>query len=139
MPYTIVRDHYPGLAQQHPVIDNQHRQAQQQQPQRRIARAGPRPHLMHLPVASLNPKAPPVEFKDCWRFHPPQPIDGIGEVLHSAPPFVPLLAAVLADNHYLGGVSLTRPALEAVARPVSAPPTKQLLDPTRFPFAPRRN
>ena len=118
---------HPRLAQQHPEVDNQQRQPDQQQPQGRIARTGARPHLMQLPVARLDPEAPPVQLKELMRLDQPQAVDGVGEVLDPASPVTP--RAVLADDPYLSRIGLSRAAFEGVARVVATLPIKQTFDP----------
>src|ERR671914_470878 len=124
---TIAGHLDPRPAQQHPEVDDQQRQPDQQQSQGGIARTSAGPHLMQLPITRLDPEAPSVQLKELMCLDSPQAINGIGEVGDPVSPIAP--RAVFADDHHGGGVGRSRAAIEGIAPGVTAPPIKQAFDP----------
>ena len=87
--FPVAGHRHPRLAQQPPEVDDQQRPPDPQQPQGGIARTGVRPHLMQLPVARLDPEAPPVQLKELMRLDRPQAVNGVGEVRDPVSPIAP--------------------------------------------------
>src|SRR5262249_39558495 len=87
---------------------------------------GARPDLMQLSVASLDPKAPPIQFKDLMCLGPPQAVDRISKVLDPVALVTP--AAVFTHHDDVSRVRLRRATVESVAGRVTVPSHKQTFD-----------